>query len=107
MDKFDELLKQLNELEIEQEQMEWSENIPEEIWNEHFANKCAQLESDLDVDKHRWYETSISVVEVYDRIMGVKHVSDIFSESMSCKDCGHTLEFFEMEPVNTITYSRI
>jgi hypothetical protein len=107
MDKFDELLKQLQELEIEQDSVSWEECIPVEIWKEHFEDGYGELESGLDVNKHRWYETSTSVVEAHGRILGIHHVSNIYSESMSCEDCGHTLKFFEMKEIKTTSFTRI
>ncbi|MAX51489.1 MAG: hypothetical protein CMH22_05875 [Methylophaga sp.] len=64
------------------------------------------LASYLDVDKRRWYETAIDVFQLkgFDKIIGVRFVGDLFSETMMWEDADHYLKFFEMEEVKTVTY---
>lgn len=106
MEKFNELLEQLQGLKIVQTSMDWAENLPEQIWNDHFKGNFKQLKIGLDVDTHRWYETSISVVEIYGKPLGIRHITNLFSESTSCGDCHVTIEFFEMEEVVVKSYQR-
>jgi hypothetical protein len=106
MEKFDELLKTLNNLKITQKHMDWGENIPLDIWNEHFQ-EYKPLAYGLDVDTHRWYETSISVISIYGRIMGIRHISNLFSESSEVEDCYVTMEFFEMEEIQVTSYKQL
>ena len=106
MEKFDELLAKLKALKITQTHFDWAEDIPEDIWKEYFDGNFKVVKRNLRVDKHRWYETSISVIKIFDRFLGIRHVSDMFSETMDVEDCYHTLEFFEMKEVQTITYER-
>jgi hypothetical protein len=107
MEKFNELLEKLNGLKLIQKQMDWAECLPEEIWNEHFKDNFKKLKSGLNPDAYRWYETSISVISIYDKLLGIKHITNLFSESSSCEDCYVKIEFFEMKEVTVISYNRV
>lgn len=98
-----ELIEKLNALQIEQCSYEWTEDLPEDIYNKYFADIDAE-DLELYVDKHRWYETSVSVYKIGDEFLGVESVTDVFSEQMGYSDCGHTLNFFEMEEFSTVSY---
>ena len=99
------LIEKLNGLKITQISGDWEENIHEEIWNEYFDKIIyEQVAFGLDVDTHRWYETSTTVVKLPDGIMGVNYITNMFSESQDYIDCYHTMEFFEMEEYATISY---
>lgn len=56
------------------------------------------------VDTRRWYETSITVFNTKLGLLGVRHISNIFSESSEYEDMNFTYEFYEMEPVQVTTY---
>lgn len=100
---FDEILKALKEAKIKQSEIDWAENIPEEIW-EKILSEGIVVAQGIEVDKHRWYETSVTVVKIDERFLGINHVSDIFSETMDISDVYHTMKFFEMIEVNQPTY---
>lgn len=102
-DLFDELLSKLNEEKILQDSS-WDESIPAEIWEKYFEDKWKTVDSDLDVDKHRWHELSTEVIEIYGRYLGIRSITQMYSESSSISDIYHHLQFFEMKPVQTITY---
>jgi len=102
MNKFDELLAKLKEIDSIQKNC-WEENIPENIWDTYFAN-YKEVAHGLNIDTHRWYEISTTVLEIFGRFLGIRHVSNLFSESMSYEDCFVEMEFFEMEEFNTISY---
>lgn len=104
--KFDELLEKLNKLDIRQKSGDFMEDIPNDIWKEYFKGKPV-VKSNLDVDKHRYYETSVTVIKIFDRYLGIRSVTDMFSEQMDISDCYHTLVFFEMKKVETITFEEI
>lgn len=108
MDKFDLLLKQLQESEDVNKELDFLEIVPTSIYEEHFSDDSNYkvVKEGLGVDKHRWYETSTTVVEIYGRFLGCQHVSGIFSESMDASDCGFPAEFFEMEKVPSFKYRR-
>lgn len=106
MGKFNELLEQLQGLKIVQTSIDWAENLPEQIWNDHFKANFKELKNGLDVDQRRHYETSISVIEIYEKLLGIRHITNLYSESSSCEDCYVTIEFFEMEEVVVKSYQR-
>ncbi len=107
MENFNELLEKLNGLKIVQKTPDWAENIPFEIWNSEFDGKSREVKFGLDVDTRRWYETSITVVHLNGKFMGVRHISNVFSESMGYEDCGFTLQFFEMKEVQVTSYEKV
>ena len=75
---------------------------------EKYFDKLKKVDSGLDVDKHRWYETSTTVYLVDEEwYMGVDEVTSVFSESMGIDDCGVVPVFFEMEAVASIAYKPI
>jgi hypothetical protein len=99
-----ELVQELNDLNIVQTSCDWEENIPDNIYNKYFKETSEEVDSALDMDKHRWYETSTTVVEINGEFMGINLVTDIFSENMEVSDCGEGISFFEMEAFATISY---
>ena len=103
MEKFDELLTELTKLKIIQKSGDWAEDIPLEMWNEHFMDNFTFLSKNLK-DVHRWYETSIVTIEIHGRFLGIHCITNILSESMMAEDCYHQLEFFEMEMIMSPTY---
>lgn len=107
MEKFNELVKKLQELQIIQKSIDWEENLPEEIWESYFKGNYKELKSGLDVDSRRHYETSITVIEIYEKPLGIRHITNLYSESSTCEDCYVTMEFFEMEEIIIKSYKRI
>lgn len=96
-----EILEKLNNLKITQESIDFLEDLPEEIYNKYFQDCVTER---LDIDKHRWYETSISVYKIPEGLIGVKSITDLFSESSEVADIFHTLQFYEMEEIQTVSY---
>jgi len=107
MEKFSELLEKLNSLKIIQKSMDWAECIPDEIWDQYLKDNFKELKSGINPDTHRWYETTISVIKIYDRMLGIRHISNLFSESSDCEDCYVKIEFFEMREVMAVSYEII
>ena len=99
-----ELVKLLNDLNLSQDSMDWDENIPYDIYQKFFEDNHKEVASGLDLDKHRWYETSTTVVEINGEFMGVNLVTDIFSDNMGVSDCGGEITFFEMEEIKITSY---
>lgn len=99
-----ELIEKLNGLQITQTKGDWAKNIPDDIWNSHFRNNFQKIAYNLDVDTHRWYETSTTVIKLPDGLMGINYITNMFSESQDYEDCYHTIEFFEMEEFSTVSY---
>lgn len=98
-----ELVDYLNSLQILQTSS-WDECISEDIWDTYFDNKIETVETDLNIDRHRWYELSTEVISIRDGYIGIRSVTNCYSESSSVGDMYHLLEFFEMEPEITTTY---
>jgi len=90
-----------NNLKIHQESIDFTEDIPEHIYDQCFKNCIAE---GLKVDKHRWYETTLAVYKLNEGLLGVVSVTDLFSEQSSVDDIYHTLQFYEVEEVPSITY---
>ena len=100
-----ELIQKLNDLKITQISGGWEENIPEDIWEQYFENiQYEEVAWDLDVDTHRWYETSTTVIRIDGIFMGINYITNMFSESQEYEDCFHYLEFMEMEEFSTVSY---
>jgi len=107
MEKFNELLAKVKELEITQAQGDWEENIPNDIWEEYFKDNYKEVKHNLAVDTHRWYETSIVVIEIFGKFLGIRYITNMFSEEQSYEDCFVKLEFYEMKEVQTVTYEKV
>ena len=107
MEKFNELLRKLQGLDITQTNGDWAENLPVEIWEKYFKNNFKEVKKGLDVDTHRHYETSITVIEIYGRLLGIVHITNMFSEAQDYEDCYVTMEFGEMKEVQSVSYSYV
>ena len=64
------------------------------------------VSEDIDVDRHRWYEISTTVYKVEDGYVGIRGISQIYSEYMSNKDCNYLCKASEYEEVQTISYRK-
>lgn len=63
-----------------------------------------ELASDVDISRHRWYETSDSYFQLEDGILGIKGVSRLFNENARASDCGVQCHAFEGEEITTVSY---
>jgi len=100
----EEIIKELNNLKILQKSGEWVEDLPEELYEKYFKRNC--IDEEIDIEKHRWYETSISVYDTSKGLIGVRHASQLYSESSMWEDLGYTIKFFEMESFEIITFRK-
>lgn len=101
--KFKKLVKDLNEAEIIQTDFD----IEYDLRDCKFIDSSQSLEpiaTDLFVDKHRWHECSIDVIEIEDFYLGVEHISQFYSESGGLRDAEYVLKFQEMEQIMQPTY---
>ena len=101
MKSIKEIIEELNSLKIIQKSMDFTEDLDQDILDKYFTNCVKEL---LDVDKHRWYETSIQVYELPDGFLGVRCVTDTQGESAEVQDMFWTLKFFEMDQIQVISY---
>ena len=101
---FYELLSKLQALKLEQTTGEFLEEkrLPVELYAEMLQGK--RVASNLDIDRHRWYETSVDVYEIYGRYLGVRSLSNIYSESSEYEDICWSYWFGEMEAVQSVSY---
>lgn len=97
-----ELVEKINSLEITQTEYFDEQSISEEI------DKI--LEESRIVDKvsrdiHRWWETSIVVYKINENeYLGIRYVTNLYSEQSDISDVFHTIKAYVMEPKLTITY---
>ena len=96
-----EIIDKLNNLKISQKSLDFIEDLSEGLYEEYFRNHVID---GLNVDKHRWYETTLSVYKLEEGLLGVTSVTDLFSEQSTVNDIYHTLEFNEVEEIPSITY---
>lgn len=106
MEQFNELLAKLKELSILQTKGDWAENIPADIWEQYFEANFTEVEYNIDVYTHRWYETSITVIEIYGRLLGIRYITNMFSESQDFEDCYVHIEFMEMKKIQITSYTK-
>ena len=99
-----ELVELLNGLKITQIS-HWVDCIPTEIYKEYFVG-TEVVGVNLDIDKHRWYELSTDVVKLNAGFIGIRSITNMYSEQSSYDDMSYTLEFFEMEEIPSFTYKR-
>lgn len=103
-----EAIKLINEKKIVQTEIELQED--ENFYNLFdilVENGWEVLKEDQDVEKHRWYETSLIILRREDEYIGIRKIQDIFSESMPVEDVYHTIEAVEVEPVTTTVYKEV
>lgn len=107
MNNIKELIEELNSRNIKQTS-EWTDSMPDDLWDKHFEKNNVwsfkTVAKNLDVNKHRWYELSTTVIELDGNYIGILLVSNVYSEVDSISDMEHILKFREMKQVQTITY---
>ena len=101
------LIQKLNDLKILQTESDWAENIPMPFWENYFKGNFKEVAQNLDVDTHRWYEISTTVVSLPAGLVGIRFVTNVFSESMDYEDCEHIIEFLEMKEIIVTSYEKV
>lgn len=109
MDKmtFSEFVAKLQEEPIMQCSMDWEEDLSPVLYAPYKALGFEEVASGLQVDKHRHYETSITVLRCDEGLLGVHLISDTFSEMCEVEDCCEEYGFYLMEAVQTTSYRKI
>jgi hypothetical protein len=97
----EQIIKELNDLKILQKEFDFLEDLPDDIYEKYFHEL---VDEGLEVDKRRWYETSISVFKINEGSIGVRHISNLYSEQSSVLDIFYTIKFFEMKQIITTTF---
>lgn len=97
-----ELINKINSLKLIQK--DWWEEVefPQEI--QEVLDICKIVDSELDINKHRWYEVSTTVYELNGEYFGIKYVTNTYSESSSIMDMFHTIKAFPMKQIQTVSY---
>lgn len=106
MEKFNELLTKLKELKIIQTEGELVNHIPDYIWNKYFKGNYRVLQSGLDIEKLKWHETSTTVIKIFGGLLGVRYITDIYSESLDYSDFYRPIEFMEMREIQVTSYEK-
>ena len=100
MSRFDDLLSRLNASPMKQRYLDWAVNIPAKIWYDFFVDtEWGIVDTNLNVDKRRWYEISTTVVKIFGRYLSIRQVSQIYTETMDAGDVGHSPTYKEVFPV--------
>ena len=102
--RFEELLNKLKESNLSQNSYNWIDGIPEDIYNEYIKNNYKEVATELDVDKHRWNETSIVVIEIFGSYIGIRRISNMYSEMGDLDDICWYHKFLKMEQIQTVSY---
>lgn len=105
--EYKEFLEKLEASNIDQKTSEFTEDMPDELYELWESFDPGIVESDLEIEKHRWYEISTSVYEVDGNYFGVRGATQMYSESSMWSDLFVTWEVFEMKPIQTTTYVSI
>ena len=104
MKEFNELLTKLKELKIIQTSGDWAEDLPVDFWQKYFIGNFEEVAHNIEIETHRWYETSIAVIDIYGHLLGIRYATNVFSESSSIEDCYVRIKFMEMKEVQTVSY---
>ena len=62
------------------------------------------VNNNVNIDKHRWYETSISIFRCSDGLLGIRLPSQLYSESSEWSDLYSGIEFYDVEEVMEVAY---
>ena len=104
-DKFEEILSRLQDEEVYT--IDGESTVLDELFNDY---QMPMVASELNVDKHRHYELSTDVYHIdADVYLGVRYVSQMYSEMSDHYSIGINAKFFEMkrEEVKTYKYTKV
>ena len=104
MKEFNELLTKLKELKIIQTSGDWEEDLPVDFWQKYFMGNFEEVAYNIEIETHRWYETSIAVIKIYGHLLGIRYITNVFSESSNYEDCFCKITFMEMKEVQVVSY---
>ena len=60
----------------------------------------------LEIEKHRWYSVSTFVYKLEDGFVGIRGVSDIYSDDIDAEDCGVRCTAYEYEEFPYVLYKK-
>jgi hypothetical protein len=96
----EELVKDIDEVNISKYLSLW------EAGEDLEARGYSKVAENIDLDRHRWYELSTSIFKYEENYIGIRGVSNIYSESMAYDDVCYSTEAFEVELIPSVTYKR-
>lgn len=97
-----ELIENINSLKLIQKECWEDVDFPQEI--QEVLDTCNINKTDLDVDKHRWYETSVTVYELNGEHFGIRYVTDTFSEQSSIEDMSWQICAIPMKAIQSVKF---
>ena len=65
-----------------------------------------RVAENLEKEEYRWYEISTSVYKLEDGFVGIRGVSNIYSEYMEAEDCGFRCTASEYIEIPSVTYKK-
>ena len=71
---------------------------------EELVEGAELVKESVDIKKHRWYETSISIFKCSDGLLGIRLPSQLYSESSEWSSLYSGIEFYDIEEVMEIAY---
>ena len=71
---------------------------------EELVEGAELVKEDVDIEKHRWYETSVSIFKCSDGLLGIRLPSQLYSESSEWSDLYSGIEFYDVEEVKAVVY---
>lgn len=98
-ERFDELIDLINKAELPS--VHHVDDLPSDIYDVLDGNVVA---CGLEVDEHRWFETSTTVYRVGDWFIGLDGPSKLYGENSSWEDLCCPVVAFEMDQIQSVTY---
>lgn len=98
---FEQVLEKLKELK----NLYDIEDIPIDLWK-NYLKEAKLRASEIDSEEHRWFRVATNVYELPkfpNRYLGIRHVVQLYSETMNYSDTYFPVEFMEMEAKEIIT----
>lgn len=99
----EEIIDYFNKKQIVQTSLDFTDDISEEDWDKYMFD-ANLVDDNISPDKHRWYQTSMTVFRIEDVYVGIRHIDTIFGEGITPEDCYHMLTFHKMERVVKYSY---
>lgn len=97
-----ELIDKINSLKLIQKEYWEDTEFPQEV--QEVLDTCEIVKEGLDVEKHRWYETSVVVGQLNGEYFGIRFVTTVYSESSSIEDVRWKINAFPMKAVLSVDY---
>ena len=67
-------------------------------------SECELVIEGIDIEKHRWHETSLTIYECEDGLIGIRLPSQMYQESGYWEDLYSRPEYYDVKEIVTIGY---